>query len=120
MAPHKCRLLILTGWREKGCGLPTLMLLLQPVQSRYGLLTGIYPWRKDNTRIVPGNSGLLIDTATVTVGDVFQRAGYTTGVNCIIPLQTLLKTMWSVNTPMWLKSYLLYWIPFVQSIKIKM
>ena len=68
-----------------------------------------------------GNSGLLIDTATVTVGDVFQRAGYTTGVNCIIPLQTLLKkTMWSVNTPMWLKSYLLYWIPFVQSIKIKM
>lgn len=48
--------------------------------SRYGMLTGIYPWRKDNTGIAPGNSGLLIDTATVTVADVFQRAGYTTGV----------------------------------------
>ena len=46
--------------------------------SRYGMLTGIYPWRKDNTGIAPGNSGLLIDTATVTVADVFQRAGYAT------------------------------------------
>jgi arylsulfatase A-like enzyme len=47
--------------------------------SRYGMLTGIYPWRKDNTGIAPGNSGLLIDTATVTMADVFQRAGYATG-----------------------------------------
>lgn len=46
--------------------------------SRYGMLTGIYPWRKENTGIAPGNSGLLIDTATVTVADLFQRAGYTT------------------------------------------
>ncbi|MCE5179988.1 MAG: arylsulfatase [Porphyromonadaceae bacterium] len=46
--------------------------------SRYGMLTGFYPWRKDNTGIAPGNSGLLIDTATVTVADVFQQAGYTT------------------------------------------
>ncbi len=46
--------------------------------SRYGMLTGIYPWRKDNTGIAPGNSGLLIDTATVTMADVFQRAGYAT------------------------------------------
>lgn len=47
--------------------------------SRYGLLTGVYPWRKENTGIAPGNSGLLIDTATVTVADIFQRAGYKTG-----------------------------------------
>ncbi|MDD2327366.1 MAG: sulfatase-like hydrolase/transferase [bacterium] len=46
--------------------------------SRYGLLTGIYPWRKENTGIAPGNSGLLIDTATVTIADIFQRAGYAT------------------------------------------
>jgi arylsulfatase A-like enzyme len=46
--------------------------------SRYGMLTGVYPWRKDNTGIAPGNSGLLIDTATVTVADIFKDAGYAT------------------------------------------
>lgn len=46
--------------------------------SRYGLLTGIYPWRKENTGIAPGNSGLLIDTATVTIADIFRKAGYAT------------------------------------------
>ncbi len=46
--------------------------------SRYGMLTGVYPWRKENTGIAPGNTGLLIDTATVIIADIFQRAGYAT------------------------------------------
>ena len=31
--------------------------------SRFGLLTGMYPWRQENTGIAPGNSELIIDTA---------------------------------------------------------
>ena len=30
--------------------------------SRFGLLTGMYPWRQENTGIAPGNSELIIDT----------------------------------------------------------
>lgn len=47
--------------------------------SRYGLLTGCYPWRKENTGIAPGNSELIIDTTCVTLADVFHEAGYHTG-----------------------------------------
>ena len=46
--------------------------------SRYGLLTGCYPWRKENTGIAPGNSELIIDTTCVTLADMFKSAGYTT------------------------------------------
>lgn len=48
--------------------------------SRFGLLTGMYPWRQKNTGIAPGNSELIIDTACVTMTDVIKRAGYATGV----------------------------------------
>lgn len=47
--------------------------------SRYGMLTGCYPWRKENTGIAPGNSELIIDTTCVTLADVFHEAGYHTG-----------------------------------------
>lgn len=46
--------------------------------SRFGLLTGMYPWRRQNTGIAPGNSELIIDTACVTMADMFQAEGYTT------------------------------------------
>lgn len=48
--------------------------------SRFGLLTGMYPWRQKNTGIAPGNSELLIDTACVTMADMFKTEGYVTGV----------------------------------------
>lgn len=48
--------------------------------SRFGLLTGMYPWRQENTGIAPGNSELIIDTACITMADMFKEAGYTTGV----------------------------------------
>lgn len=48
--------------------------------SRFGLLTGMYPWRQENTGIAPGNSELIIDTACVTLADMFKEAGYATGV----------------------------------------
>lgn len=48
--------------------------------SRFGLLTGKYPWRQKNTGIAPGNSELIIDTACVTLADMMKDAGYATGV----------------------------------------
>lgn len=48
--------------------------------SRFGLLTGMYPWRQTNTGIAPGNSELIIDTACVSMADMMKQAGYATGV----------------------------------------
>ena len=47
--------------------------------SRFGLLTGMYPWRQENTGIAPGNSELIIDTTCVTMADMLKEAGYATG-----------------------------------------
>lgn len=47
--------------------------------SRFGLLTGMYPWRQGNTGIRPGNSELIIDTACYTLADAMHDAGYGTG-----------------------------------------
>lgn len=46
--------------------------------SRYGLLTGIYPWRK-NTHILPGDAPLIIGEEQFTLARMFQHAGYRTG-----------------------------------------
>ena len=46
--------------------------------SRFGMLTGRYPWRQKNTGIAPGNSELIIDTTTVTLANVMKDAGYQT------------------------------------------
>lgn len=46
--------------------------------SRYSILTGEYAWRKKGTNILPGNASLIIPTDRTTLGNVFQRAGYST------------------------------------------
>jgi len=46
--------------------------------SRYGLFTGLYPWRNDNAKILPGDAPLLIDEHQSTMPRMFQQAGYTT------------------------------------------
>lgn len=48
--------------------------------SRLALLTGTYPWRNANAKILPGDAPMLIDTATTTIADLLQRQGYATGV----------------------------------------
>ncbi|MGK7396129.1 MAG: sulfatase family protein [Candidatus Cyclobacteriaceae bacterium M3_2C_046] len=48
--------------------------------SRFSLLTGTYAWRKEGTGIAPGNAGLIINPEQLTLADVFQQAGYQTGV----------------------------------------
>lgn len=49
--------------------------------SRFGLLTGMYPWRQENTGIAPGNSELIIDTTCVTMADMLKDAGYATALS---------------------------------------
>ena len=50
--------------------------------SRYGLLTGEYPFRamggKGAWGPLPPTSGLIIDTETLTIGKVFKNKGYAT------------------------------------------
>ncbi|MFY0607593.1 MAG: arylsulfatase [Cyclobacteriaceae bacterium] len=48
--------------------------------SRYALLTGTYPWRNKNAKILPGTAPLLIKTDQQTLPKVLRQAGYQTGI----------------------------------------
>ena len=48
--------------------------------SRYALLTGVYPWRNKNARILPGTAPLLIDTAQATIPKMLKAEGYHTSI----------------------------------------
>lgn len=48
--------------------------------SRYGLLTGIYPWRNKDAKILPGTAPLLIGTEQMTVPKMLREKGYQTAV----------------------------------------
>ncbi|MBN7809956.1 arylsulfatase [Algoriphagus sp. H41] len=48
--------------------------------SRYALLTGVYPWRNKDAKILPGTAPLLIDTAQMTVPKMLKAQGYHTGI----------------------------------------
>lgn len=47
--------------------------------SRYALLTGEYPWRRD-AEILPGDAALIIPTNKITVPSLFKGADYATGI----------------------------------------
>lgn len=46
--------------------------------SRYSLLTGEYPWRKQGTDVAAGDAAMIISPQQYTVADMFKEAGYTT------------------------------------------
>lgn len=48
--------------------------------SRYGLLTGECPWRREGTGIAAGNAAMIINHERYTLADMFKDAGYNTGV----------------------------------------
>ncbi len=48
--------------------------------SRYALLTGTYPWRNKDAKILPGTAPLLIDTAQTTIPKILKSQGYHTGI----------------------------------------
>lgn len=47
--------------------------------SRYGLLTGTYPWRKKDTGVASGDAAMIIKPNQVTIADMFKSQGYVTG-----------------------------------------
>jgi arylsulfatase A-like enzyme len=48
--------------------------------SRYALLTGEYPWRNKDAKILPGTAPLLISTNQLTIPKMLKEKGYYTGV----------------------------------------
>lgn len=48
--------------------------------SRYALLTGQYPWRNKDAKILPGSAPLIIDTAQMTIPKMLRKKGYHTGI----------------------------------------
>ncbi|MGQ1786140.1 sulfatase family protein [Saccharicrinis sp. GN24d3] len=48
--------------------------------SRYAILTGTYPWRNKNARILSGTAPLLIGTDQLTIPKMLKQKGYHTGI----------------------------------------
>lgn len=48
--------------------------------SRFALLTGTYPWKNKNAKILPGTAPLLIDTAQMTIPKMLKTQAYQTGI----------------------------------------
>jgi arylsulfatase A-like enzyme len=48
--------------------------------SRYALLTGVYPWRNKQAKILPGTAPLIINTAQMTIPRMLKTKGYHTGI----------------------------------------
>jgi len=48
--------------------------------SRYAIMTGEYPWRRQGTGILPGDAKLIIPTDRTTLPRIFKQAGYTTAI----------------------------------------
>ncbi|MBE0652818.1 MAG: arylsulfatase [Bacteroidales bacterium] len=48
--------------------------------SRYALLTGSYPWRNRDAKILPGTAPLLIGTEQMTLPKMLKLKGYHTGI----------------------------------------
>ncbi|MEP7321675.1 MAG: arylsulfatase [Saprospiraceae bacterium] len=48
--------------------------------SRYALLTGVYPWRIKEAKVLPGDAPSLIDSTVITLPRMLQKTGYQTGI----------------------------------------
>ena len=73
--PH-CDQLAREGLRFTDAHAPSAMC----TPTRYSFLTGEYAWRKRNTGILSGITGLIIEPGRLTVPSLLRQAGYTTGV----------------------------------------
>ena len=47
--------------------------------SRYALMTGMYPWKNKEAKILPGDAPLIIGEKQYTLPKMMQSAGYATG-----------------------------------------
>ncbi|MCL4641763.1 MAG: arylsulfatase [Pseudosphingobacterium sp.] len=67
--------------------------------SRFGLMTGIYPWRQQGTGVLPGDAKLIIPTDRVSLPKIFKKAGYHTAVvgKWHLGLGTQVKKNWNTD-----------------------
>ena len=47
--------------------------------SRYALMTGMYPWKNKDAKILPGDAPLIISEQQFTLPKMMKQAGYKTG-----------------------------------------
>ena len=47
--------------------------------SRYALMTGMYPWKNKDAKILPGDAPLIISEEQYTLSKMMREAGYATG-----------------------------------------
>ncbi len=47
--------------------------------SRYALMTGMYPWKNKDAKILPGDAPLIINENQFTLPKMMQQCGYATG-----------------------------------------
>ena len=47
--------------------------------SRYALMTGMYPWKNKDAKILPGDAPLIINENQFTLPKMMQQCGYVTG-----------------------------------------
>jgi arylsulfatase A-like enzyme len=48
--------------------------------SRYAILTGVYPWRNKEAKILPGTAPLIIDKEQMTLPKMLKEVGYQTAI----------------------------------------
>jgi len=48
--------------------------------SRYGMLTGVYPWRNKEAKILPGSAPLIIGENQQTIPKLLKKEGYQTAI----------------------------------------
>jgi arylsulfatase A-like enzyme len=48
--------------------------------SRYALMTGQYPWRKNGTGVLPGDAALIVPTDKSSLPKILRTAGYRTAI----------------------------------------
>ncbi len=48
--------------------------------ARFSLLTGAYPFRQENTKILTGNAGCIISKDCETLPKILKKGGYRTGI----------------------------------------
>ena len=47
--------------------------------SRYALMTGMYPWKNKDAKILPGDAPLIINESQYTLPKMMRECGYVTG-----------------------------------------
>ncbi|HWV74375.1 MAG TPA: arylsulfatase [Pseudosphingobacterium sp.] len=67
--------------------------------SRFGLITGVYPWRQQGTGVLPGDAKLIIPTDRISLPKVFKQVGYHTAVvgKWHLGLGTQVKKDWNTD-----------------------